>query len=552
MSDAPLPAEPDVLVVGAGAGGGATAWALARHGLRVALIDAGPAFEASEYQVSSNRWEFSGIPSKEGSMGTYEFGEGQRLDPKWDHLRNMSVPRGITSTRTHRAMEAYYHVRGIGGTTLHYAGWANRLHPDDFRMRTLFGVAADWPLSYADLDPYYGLAERAIGVAGPDSVPDRPRDGPFPTPAHRLCTLSQTLAQGARRVGLSWTANPVVAPSRPYGGRPACNYCGCCLQGCELGDKGSTDVTFVRQAVDTGTCTVHPRHMLVGLRTGAGDRVSDAVVVDAGGIEHRIAPRHVVLAAGGIETPRLLLAMDGLGNESGEVGRNLMESMAIAQIGLHPDQIGSNRGLPEDSICWDFSAPGAIPGSVGGGILTPCLASAGMIGPARYADRLVAGFGTEHKRRMREMFGHAVGIFAMCANLPNPGSYVDLSETRSDGHGMPLARIQSRLPDSEVARLGFISARATEVLLASGVPEVLERISTYEKFATSYAFGTCRMGSDPQTSVVNEVGRSHRWQNLWIADASVLPFGGSGEGPTLTIHALGIRTADAISGTSSV
>lgn len=545
---APLPEEADVLVVGAGAGGAAAAWGLARHGLRVVLVDAGPAFLPADYSVAADDWELQQFPTRAGSQGRYVYGPGQELDAKWDALRTVSRPRHWGPTRKRRLMGTYHHVRGIGGSTLHFTGWMHRLHPRAFEMRTRFGVGADWPLGYGDLEPYYEIAERIIGVAGPVEVPFRPRRGPYPTSAHPMSRLSQVLREGARKTGLSWTQNTIATPSRPYGGRPSCNYCGCCQWGCPLTDKGSADLTFIPAAVATGRCSVHPRQTLVELERAAGDRIAAAVLADARGSKRRVAVHHVVLAAGAVETPRLLLAMDGLGNESGQVGRNFMETLFAYMVGLHPDPIGSHRGYPEDSICWDLNPPDAIPAVVGGALLVPMVASVRLLGPANYAVRMVEGFGTDHKRRLRQVFGHAVGIGAICENLPNEKSFISLADEDKDEHGMPLARIHSFLPDRELDRLAYAREKARQVLHASGVPEILEASSTYEQFSSTHVFGTCRMGHDPARDVVDSHGRSHRWKNLWIADASVFPSSGSGEGPALTIHALALRTADAIAG----
>ncbi|MEM7634436.1 MAG: GMC family oxidoreductase [Pseudomonadota bacterium] len=541
-----LPRTTDVLIIGAGAGGAAAAWALASRGVKVVLVDAGPEFTADEYKVSDDDWEMQGFPHKPGSQGRHEIFAGQELLDRWSGLRNLYAPRQRRSSRTHRGGRDYAHVRGIGGTTLHFTGWLHRLRPEAFEMDTRFDVAADWPLSYTELEPYYLQAEQMIGVAGPATVAGKPRSGPFPTPAHRPSMLSQAIGKGAEKLGMSFVPNSVAAPSTQYQGRPACNYCGCCHKGCPRGDKGSAELTFVQPAQETGNCQVFPQHTLIELMSGNNDEVTSAVVVDGAGTRHSIVAKHYVLAAGAIETPRLLLAMDGLGNESGQVGRNFMETLSSSVTGLHPDQLGSHRGYPEDSICWDLSDPASIAGSPGGVLLVPVAASTHYLGPARYAARLVEGFGTGFKRKLIETFGKAAGVGLICENLPNPKSFISLSEDAVDDNGMAIARINSFLPDLELERLAFATARAEEILIASGVPEVLERVTTYEQFSSTHVMGTCRMGTDPEKSVVNSSQRSHRWSNLWISDASVFPSSGGGEGPSLTVHALSLRMADAI------
>jgi choline dehydrogenase-like flavoprotein len=536
--------ETDVLVIGAGAGGAAAAWALADKGVQVILADAGPEYSPSDFGNSADDWEKRWMPAKDGHQGRVEVVAGQPLEERWRHLRNLSAPRQRLSKRTHRNSYGYSHVRGIGGSTLHFTGWMHRLRPDAMQMKSRFGVAADWPVSYDELEPYYVKAEHMVGVAGPGPAPGRPMSRPYPLPAHPMSTLSQTLASGARKVGMSIVQNPVAAPSGEWMGRPACNYCGCCQRGCERGDKGSSDLVFVKPAVETGKCKVLPRHTLVQLERGPSDELTGAILVDGEGDRLRIVAQHYVLAAGAIETPRLLLAMDGLGNESGQVGRNFMETLAGGMTGMLDRQIYSYRGYPEDSICWDLNAPDALEGIPGGGLICPTVQSANFAGPGRYAERLVEGFGTGFKRSMVEDFGKAAGVTFICESLPNPRSYVDLSESQTDETGHPIARIHSYLPELEIRRLAQITSRAENMLLAAGVDAVLSRFTNYETFSSTHVMGTCRMGNDAQTSVVNDRQRSHRWQNLWIADASIFPSSGSGEGPSLTLHALSMRLAD--------
>jgi len=539
-----LPKQADVLIAGAGAGGAAAAWALARRGATVVLIDAGPGFDPADYKNSVDDWETQWFPIRPGSQGHHEVVAGQPLFEKWSEIRNISAPRQRMSTATQRKSRGYSHIRGIGGTTLHFTGWMHRLRPQAFEMNTRFGVAADWPVKYDELERYYALAEYMVGVAGPDQVAGRPRSAPFPTPAHPASMLSQAIARGAEKVGLSMVQNPVAAPSQAWLGRPPCNYCGCCHKGCERGDKGSADLTFVVPAKATGKCGVFPRHTLVELQRGDNDQITGATILDAAGDRHTITASNYVLAAGAVETPRLLLATDGLGNESGEVGKNFMETVGSGSTGMLPEQIGSHRGYPEDSICWDINAPDAIDGIPGGAVICPTVVSSDYHGPARYATKLAEGIGSDFKRKLAEDFGKAAGITVICENLPNPRSYVDLSPNQIDYTGLPIARIHSFLPDLEIERLAYAVKKSEEILFAAGVPAILDRFTSYEAFYASHVMGTCRMGSNPETSVVNEHQRSHRWKNLWVSDASVFPSSGSGEGPSLTLHALSIRMAD--------
>jgi len=546
-----VPIDFDVLIIGSGAGGGASAWGLAQNGLKVLLLEAGPAYSPSEYQLDRSEWEQLSFPDRARHKGRYTFGTMQNLRPELKDLRSWNHLEGYLNDTGRRATGAYHHMRGVGGSTLVFSGEAQRLHPDAMKMRTRFGVAADWPLSYSELEPYYCLAERQLGVAGvSDTV--RFRSEPYPLPAHRLSYASTKVEEGCRKLGLNLSPNPVAILSRPYDGRPECNYCAQCGRGCPRTDKGSVDVTFIRQAVETGNCFVRSECRVTALEAGPSDRITRVTYADRAGNLHQASGRVVIVSCGAIETPRLLLtsknshAPDGVGNDTGQVGRHFMETLFWFSSGLHEDRLGSFRGIPVDSICWDFNAPDSIPGVAGGCRFSPSAAEADLAGPINYAKRAVKGWGRKHKEAMRDVFGRVLVILAMGEFLPNSKAYIDLDPLQKDDAGIRLARINTFLDDVDIRRLAFMSQKTREILLASGVKKTFEEYSAYDMFNSSHVFGTCRMGIDPEQSVVDQYCRSHRWKNLFIMDASVFPSSGGGESPSLTIEALALRTADHI------
>jgi len=536
--------EWDVVIVGAGAGGAAAAYGLCQRGLSVLLLDAGPRFDPStDYPLTAADWETHEFPEKPGSRGLVTFAPSQKLAGPEPLLTSGSLGLGRAATNDARWMDRYYHVRGIGGTTLHFTGEAHRLHPQAMKMRSRFGVAADWPIDYGELEPYYVRAEELIGVAGPVTQGARWRSRGFPLPPHALSYAARTLGKGAAALGLGWEANSRAALSLPWNGRPPCNYCGACNYGCPRGDRGSADVTFVAAATATGRCTVRPDSQAIRIEAGPADRVTAVLVGQPDGSIERIATRNLVLACGAVETPRLLLASDGLGNESGEVGRNFMDTLEVIVGALHPDPQHGRRGLPDDAICWDFNAPDAIAGVISGCRLYNASAESELRGLAGFAMRAVPGWGRAHAQSVRRLWGHSLHVGAIGERLPNAESLVDLDPAVRDPFGMPVARIASHLAEADIARLRFMAKKSRELLAASGAERIFESYSSWDWFGASHVFGTCRMGNDPASSVVDAVGRSHRWRNLWITDASVFPSSGGGEAPSLTIQALALRSA---------
>jgi choline dehydrogenase-like flavoprotein len=445
----------------------------------------------------------------------------------------------------------YWHVQGVGGTTLAFVGESHRLHPEAMKLRSRFGTGFDWPVAYEDLEPYYTLCEQLIGVAGPADQGARWRSSPFPLPAHPLSPAATRLQAAAGRLGMQWQANSRAALSAVYDGRPPCNYCGNCSRGCPLGDKGSADVTFIRKAENTRRLSLKENSRLVRIHPARDGHIASIEYV-TGKTSHRVDTPVVVLAAGAIQTPRILLSSksrkypEGLANSSAQVGRNFMETLFWSSSGIVPQLTNSHVGLPSDAICWDFNSPQGIPGVIGGCRFNSGVQEIGLVGPIAYASRVVKGFGSTLKAGVREKFGHCLSVGAIGEFLPNEETLVDLDPIRKDEFGTPLPRIHSHLGPQEIRRLRFMATQARRLLDEAGVSERVEELSAWDMFSATHVFGTCRMGNSGDDSVVDAQGRSYDHPNLFITDASVFPSTGGGESPSLTIHALAVRTADSI------
>ncbi|MFT3856068.1 MAG: GMC family oxidoreductase [Aquabacterium sp.] len=550
----------DAIVIGAGAGGAAAAWALTRKGLKVLVLEAGPWFDPDrDYGLSRPDWEARGFPRKDGSQGRYTFGQMQTLESQWDDLRSWHHEMGRMVHTPHRAVRGggYAHVRGVGGSTLHYVGEAHRLHPLSMSLRSQHGVGADWPFDYATLEPYYVQAERVIGVCGPgvDADARPPADGrwrsaPYPLPPHAMSRSSETVLDAGRRLHQAWQPNPRATLSQAYDGRPPCNHCGGCTRGCPRRDKGSVDQTFIRQALASGRCEVRARCTVLQLRHGARRVIQGVRYVDAQGRRHDVDAGLVVLAAGAIESPRLLLtqrtrlAPHGIGNDHGQVGRHFMETVHWTSMALHPDPQHSFAGLPAEAVCWDWNRPDAIPDVIGGARFYTATLDMDLQGPISYASRLIEGWGRGHKQRLRAAMGHALAVGSIGESLPHPASYVDLDPLVKDAHGMPLARIHSHLDAMACKRLRFMAQTCRAVLKEAGCGALLQEVGSYDAFASTHVFGTCRSGVSPQDSVTNDRHQVHRWANLLICDGSTFPSTGGGESPSLTIQALALKAIE--------
>ena len=546
-------AKHDVVIIGSGPGGAACAWRLVSQGIKVTLLEAGKHYNpAADYKLEQADWELHEFPAKSPTHQRQVYGEMQLLEEKYSDLKTWNHIQGFYNQGKTRKVSGYQHVVGVGGSSLHFTGEAHRMNPAAMQMKTRFDVAADWPMTYADLEPYYTIAETIVGVAGLNDDPYRWRSQDYPLPAHEINYGSHKILKSGKALGLEWRANSLAILSRPYDQRPACNHCNHCTYGCPRRDKGSADVTFMHKAINSDKLNLVTQAQVTRILTGDKDRISAVEFIDEAGRLHKLETSTVVLAAGAVETPRILInsscsqAPQGLANESGELGRNFMETLYVTSSGLHAEALGSHRGIPSDIICWDYNAPDAIEGVIGGCRFSSAIAETALMGPVNYAKRVVPGWGHEHKKAMRESFGKALAVGAIGESLPHPNTYVDVDADQLDEHGLPKARIHSYLDEMALKRLDFMASGCRDILMASGVESVMEQFSSYDFFSSTHVFGTCRMGHDSSESVVNAFGQSHRWQNLFIADASVFPSSGGGEAPSLTIEALAIRTADYI------
>lgn len=546
-----LTTRPDVVVIGSGAGGAAVAWRLVSEGAQVLLLEAGPRFDpATDYALTDPDWERHRFPEKPGSMATILFDDLGPVPEADDLPRSENVVWGALTSGAQRkaAGQGVAHVQAFGGTTLRFVGEAHRLHPDAFRLQSLTGQGADWPLTYQDLESYYALCENLIGVAGPISDSSA---APFPLPPHPLSPGAERLAAAGARLGQSWQANSRSALSVPYDDRPACNYCGNCSRGCPIGDKGSADVTFLRHAERTGRLQVLTDCQATRIETGPNGNATAVYCVIAGQ-QHRIETPILVLACGAVQTPRLLLASastehpNGLANGSDQVGRNFLETLFWNATGLAPNLKNSHMGLPADAVCWDYAKPTSGLHVAGGYRLSHATQEIGFVGPIAYGTRLIPGSGAQFQARLRQAFGSAVTVAAMGETIGDPRSALRLSADQSDAAGMPLPVLSSVLTENSLNLLREMSKTGRAVLREAGVAQILEESTNADRFYSTHVYGTCRMAADAKDGVVDQSGRSFDIGNLYIADASVFPSTGGGEAPSLTINAIGVRTADAI------
>jgi gluconate 2-dehydrogenase alpha chain len=543
----------DVVVIGSGAGGSAATRVLAEGGLRVCVLEAGGnAFRGLDDPRATPEPIFS---SDELKLSVRSFLQQQtRVEPRTFRQSESDGPRSYVG-------EVNDLPKTVGGGWVHADMKTPRFNEVDFRLGTLLGDVAgasfaDWPLDYAELEPFYRTAEIAIGVqgeAGADPFAS-PRSSPFPMPPGPPMYVAEILAEGARKQGLTPFPYPTAATSRDYRGRPPCNDCGFCSgYGCPINAKGSPPVTLLREALLSGRVQVRTNARATRLATdSSGRRVVAVEYLDADGNPASVAGDRFVLAASAIESARLCLLSDpggpGLGNSSGLVGRNLMFHYQTIGVGLYQESLHGERGRSVTTGISDFRGVPNDPNRPLGGIVEFGTNSEKIADARTYLLEL--GYrGRAFKEYLRASpFGAHIAVLIMQAeDAPQPTNRVDLDPDVRDIDGHAVPRITYRPHAFELAASAFYAPGLIDLHGAAGAQFAFVS-PPYEGGptpSTRHVMGTLRMGTDPARSVTDSFGRFHDIENLYSCDGAPFPTS-SGYNPTLTIQALSLRTAGAI------
>ena len=519
----------DVLIIGSGASGAAFAWSMAETKMNILCLEQGGRMDPGQYPSTGMDWEIRG-------QQDFAFSPNTRRRPADYPVNDSASPIKVSN------------FNAVGGSTILFAGHFPRFHPADFRARTLDGVADDWPLDYATLEPFYAVNDRMMGVSGLAGNPSYPPKE-VPLPPVPLGRLGERVAHGFNALGWHWWPSDNAIATRDYEGRAACVNLGPCTTGCAQGAKGSVDVTYWPVAERAGV------HLRSGCRVREilvrPDGFADGVIYfDEEGREHRQRAEIVVLACNGIGTPRLLLNSrsrlfpDGLANRSGLVGRNLMFHPYALVMGLFDEPLGAAHGPTGCGLMsQEFYETDATRGFARGytfeflrgfGPVTSALFALGAAG---------LSWGSGHHETFAQVYNRTGGFVAICEDLPDPENRVTLDPELADAHGIPAPKISYRLGDNSRAMLDHAVARAREVLAAAGARAAM--VEAPLASAGWHLMGTARMGTDPERSVVNEWGRCHDVPNLFVIDGSLFVTAG-GVNPTSTIQALALYVADRI------
>ena len=548
----------DVVIIGSGASGGAVAYTLCKAGYKVAVLEKGRLVNREEFSKDELAYCRRDLvtPNLFDEYHTIE----EKVEGKW------------IATPTYESGVSFWNGNIVGGSSNLMSGMLHRLHPDDFRLQSKYGDieganVVDWPISYEDLEPYYDMAEEIVGISGHyekhEYEPPRSRANFTQKPTQENVVV-KLLDKSCKALNITPLVTPRAVLSKDKVDRKACyysNFCG--SYGCSSGAKGSSREALLKPALATGNLTLLTNTHVKYLHTSQKDKVDYAVVVDAiSGKEKKIKAKLFVVAAQAHESARLLLNSankhhpDGLANSSGELGKNLLFSGGGSGQGeLHKESLKEIKfddlmttGLfvNRSVLDWYF-VDHWWDGKFKGGSVEFMFEHQNIISRARkhnyednqlvwgkaLGDRVVKRF-TKQKNIRFEIFNDW---------LPNDNCFVALDETHTDKYGMPVGKLRLEGHPQDVKVGKYIAKKCEGILEEMGAKNVYSSISSGA--AQNLVAGGCRFGDDAKTSVLNKNCQAHDVTNLYVADASFMPTGGS-VAYTWTIYANAFRVADKI------
>lgn len=527
----------DFVVIGAGAAGGVIAKELSTAGFQVVVLEQGPYLKEKDFDHDEVRhfWQ-------------------QALINDWKHQPNSfrKSPKAKASVQP-----AVLYGRMVGGGTAHFTANYWRFHEIDFVERSKLGTISgtgfdDWPITYAELEPYYTKAEWDLGISGEPGPFDPPRSKGYPLPPMPIKSAGALLSMGARKLGWHPQAAPMAVISQPYRGRSACSHCGFCEGfGCEIGAKSSTLATVIPEAEKTGRCEIRSGSYVRKIETDDAGRVTGVIYFDAKKTEIFQKAKAVVLCGNGAETAKLLLVSksnrfpNGLANSSGVVGKYLMFNGGGFATGVFEHELNEYKSIAVTRIIHDFYDADPKRGFYGGGGIDMRF----DVYPMGFAlggglPRSTPRWGSEYKKALKDYYTRSVFSFGHTTSLPVETNSISLDPTAKDDWGVPALRVTYKDHPDDLKTMKFFSDRGVELMEAAGALKKWAGPVEESTFGV-HLLGTCRMGNDSKRSVVNKYHRAHDVPNLFVCDGSSFVTSGRGQ-PTCTIQALAYRAADHI------
>jgi glucose dehydrogenase len=507
----------DLCIVGSGIAGALLAVQATRQGRKVVLVEAGRRFPFRERTQALRRYQ------NIGGLGYYPWEHPGRDEFSDSSVQSIGMPYEL----------ARFRLKGVGGSTLHWGGRAQRLMPSDFRTASTYGLGADWPVTYEELEPFYCDAEWAIGVSGVAHALQGPRSRDYPMQGFPLSVDDQIWVPVAKRLGIGLNSASFAINTRPYNQRIACQAFASCHT-CPSGARYSAD-WHVTEAEDSGHCTLLTETVArrIDLQPSGAVAAIHATTLDGKDLELRA--RNYVIAAHGVESARLLL-LSNVGNHSDQVGRHFMEHPFVKVGGylpaarFYPFRVGFER---LESMSYYDGAERTQRGAMKLEFEFDHDPLGDMEGEHLWGEKLA-----QHDKRA---FGRWLNINVETEMMPNDDSRITLDPKRHDLFGDPVPHLHMTFSDTDLRTQRRALEIATHLLEEVGA-EQLRPVGMRGLSFPAHQMGTCRMSNDPGKGVVDRNCLVHGTSNLYVIGSSVYPTGG-GCNPTLTIAALSLRLA---------
>ena len=561
----------DICIVGSGAGASPVAYTMAKAGAKVLVLEKGPWLTEKEF------FKDELTISTHDAYNPKLRDEQHVIEEEYEDEDGNSFWQG---EKTSDSGWTWWNGTVVGGSSNFMSGYFHRLKPIDFRLKSEFGAikganVADWPISYDELEPYYAMVEREVGVSGRvvEHPHQEPRSTDFPYPPIAEVPISSWIDKAAEKIGYHAVPVPRAVLSQPAMGRRSCEYSGYCSSyGCSSGAKGSGRAALLNHAVASGNCTIKPNAKVYKIATDDAGEITGVHYYDAQGRQQSVSAKTYVVACQAVETSRLLLAStgkkfpNGLANNSGQVGKNLLFSGGGTGSGdfiydqLNEQQVNElkvvgpfvNRALQDWYQIDDNAFTGAnTKGQAKGGTIdflfhqNPIARASGTQWGVDSEGEEKLLWGEELKQSIKQEFTTYKTLRFEVFNdwLPTDDCFVALDDEVTDKWGDPVAKVRIGYHERDLEVGEYLSVKAEKLLVALGAKNISSSVSGYP--ATNLMAGGCRFGNDPKTSVLDKNCQAHEVDNLYVTDGSFMPTGGSVP-YTFTIYANAFRVAEHI------
>ena len=526
----------DFLVIGSGISGGIMAKELSGAGFSVVVLEKGDWLHESDFQYDQLKHTSRGSIMATTSPATFRQTEDEKAMPT----------------------SAFHYGSCVGGGTVHYSGSSWRHHASDFKEKSIFGPVAgsgfdDWPVTYEELEPYYTRVEWEIGYSGLGGASpfESPRSKGYPLPPMPNKSSGVLMERAAKKLGLHAVPVPVAMLSQAYRGRSGCIHCGYCSgYGCKVAAKSSSLSAIIPGLERGNKCEIRSNSYAREISVDGQGRVTGAVYFDPNKKEVFQRAKVVIVSCNGLESPRLLLMSkssrfpQGLANSNGVVGRYFVPGCGASAHGVFEHELNEYKSVTTTRGVEDFYMADPKRGYYGGGRMD----ARGNMAPVGFAlgglSPDVPRWGSDFKKAVRQDFSRTLTVQGFLTCLPVESNRIDLDPELKDPWGLPAMRVTYKDHPDNMKNKEFFTQKALEIVEAAGATRKWASPVRDER-AAGHMMGSCRMGNDPKTSVVDRWHKAHDVPNLYVVDGSSFVTSARNH-PTCTISALAFRAAEHI------